>query len=286
MTYWPAIDPLTGDVWVSSSDESRLWVFKPDGTFVREFGSQGSGPGQFRLMTNDPSPDPVGAIAFAPDGTLFVADDGNYRIDEFDPKGTFVRSWGSFGTDDDQFISPKGIATDGKLVYVGDDSGTDGCCLKVFDVEGHSVRSIQNSAAGVYFSLAPSGQIISAGTDDSGTGVVDLMDATGDVVASHPIDVSSYFLPSLHSLPPTSEFGWGAADAVEDRSGRIFVSLADDKDPMVGLLELDKQGTVIREWPSGGGLMALAPDGSAIYTAAGGSPVYWPFLAKYALPKS
>ena len=30
-SYWPAIDPLTGNVWVAVSFESIYWIFSPDG---------------------------------------------------------------------------------------------------------------------------------------------------------------------------------------------------------------------------------------------------------------
>ena len=278
VTYWPAIDPLTGDIWVASSFESRLWVFEPDGTFLKEWGTPGSGPGQLKLITNDQNPDPVGAIAFAPDGTLYVADNGNYRIDVFDPHGTFLRSWGSFGTDPGQFVSPKGIATDGKLVYVADDPGR----MVVFDTSGHFVRSFDFPT--IFFSLAPDGNLLVGGTGDGGIGGVAEFDATGKTVTSSPLAVAPYFASVLQSPPPMPDFEWGASEAVEDASGRIFVSLADDAAP-VGLLELNHDGKVIREWSSGGQTMTLAPDGSAIYMAWSGAGPAWPYLTKYAIPK-
>jgi DNA-binding beta-propeller fold protein YncE len=278
VTYWPAVDPLTGDVWVASSLESRLWVFRPDGTFVKEWGTPGSGPGQLKLKTNDPNPDPVGAIAFAPDGTLYVADNGNYRIDVFDPHGSFVRSWGSFGTDDGQFVSPKGIATDGTSVDVADD--TTGL-MKVFDTSGRFERSF--GFPFVLFSLTPDGNLVAADYHDSGGAIsttIDLIDNAGKTVASYPFFDPPYF----GSVPANIQ--WGPGQAVEDGSGRIFVALSSDAGP-VGLLELDHDGTVVREWSSGGGTMALAPDGSAIYMAwaGGGGGPRWPYLTKYAIPK-
>ena len=80
-TYWPAIDPLTGNVWVASSFDNQYWIFSADGKFLEAWGTPGKGPGQFQLTTNDPKPDAVGAIAFAPDGSFYVVDNGNYRVE-------------------------------------------------------------------------------------------------------------------------------------------------------------------------------------------------------------
>ncbi|MGB7540286.1 MAG: flippase activity-associated protein Agl23 [Anaerolineales bacterium] len=67
------------------------------------------------------------AIAVAPDGSVFVADTGNHRIQHFDPEGNLLNFWGSFsGPDAAQaptgtFNEPWGVAVDSKgSVYVAD----------------------------------------------------------------------------------------------------------------------------------------------------------------------
>ena len=50
-------------------------------------GSPGSQPGQFQA--------PRG-IAFAPDGSMYVADSRNHRIQRFSTDGQLMNSWGSF----------------------------------------------------------------------------------------------------------------------------------------------------------------------------------------------
>src|SRR6188508_3047562 len=54
---------------------------------LRQFGSQGSGAGQFNV------PGGMGSKP-GPPGDLYVADQLNHRIVEFSPWGTFVRAWG------------------------------------------------------------------------------------------------------------------------------------------------------------------------------------------------
>src|SRR5262249_6858110 len=50
------------------------------------FGSQGSGVGQFQT--------PVGVAVAPTNGTVYVADSGNARVQKFDPNGNFIAAWG------------------------------------------------------------------------------------------------------------------------------------------------------------------------------------------------
>src|SRR6476620_6082384 len=66
--------------------------------FLKKWGSQGTGDGQFV------NPD---AIAVDSSGNaIYVMDSGNNRIQEFDNNGTFVTQWGSIGTSNGQFNNP------------------------------------------------------------------------------------------------------------------------------------------------------------------------------------
>ncbi len=78
---------------------------------------EGSAPGQFSQ--------PRG-VAVAPDGSVYVVDTGNLRVQKFNAQGKFVAQWGSLGTADGEFamiqgFGPTGIAVgpDGS-VYVAD----------------------------------------------------------------------------------------------------------------------------------------------------------------------
>ena len=254
-TYWPAIDPLTGSVWVASSFDNQYWIFSANGKFLEAWGTPGKGPGQFKLTTNDPKPDAVGAIAFAPDGSFYVVDNGNYRVEKFDKNRHFVTMWGSFGTGDGQFANPKGVATDGTTVYVADDPRFD---VQAFDSNGGFLRSF--AFPFVLFSRAPTGHLFVA--DE--TGLLEL-DGTGKQVHHFDLDFAA--------------LGGLAAQTAVDKAGHIFVALQDDNGP-VGLVELDSDGGILHQWSVGGETMALAPDGKAVYIASYG----WDFIRKYALP--
>ncbi|MEX2162389.1 MAG: flippase activity-associated protein Agl23 [Anaerolineales bacterium] len=82
-------------------------------------GDAGSGEGQF----NSPR-----GLAVAPDGSLYVADSFNHRIQHLDADGLFINAWGVAGdpveTNDPEgaFSEPWGVAVspDGRFVYVAD----------------------------------------------------------------------------------------------------------------------------------------------------------------------
>jgi hypothetical protein len=259
-TYWPAIDPVTGNVWVASGFDNQYWIFKPDGTYVESWGVGGKADGQFDLTTHDVNPDGVGAIAFAPDGSFYVADGGNYRVEKFDRNRQFVTAWGSFGTGVGQFTSPKGIATDGKTVYVADD----GTGMQAFTADGHYLRTFDFPF--VLFSLAATGNLVVA---EQG-GILET-DGTGKQVAHFAVDFAA--------------LGGGPSQVVVDRAGNMYVGLQQDSGP-VGLVELDPTGKQIGLWSTGAETMALTPEGTAIYMAyTGPSLSGWPYIRTYALPR-
>jgi DNA-binding beta-propeller fold protein YncE len=74
-----------GSVYVSDGyRNSRVVKFAPDGRFLMQWGSKGSGPGQFDL--------PHG-IAVDTRGRVYVADRGNARVQVFDGGGRYLAEW-------------------------------------------------------------------------------------------------------------------------------------------------------------------------------------------------
>jgi sugar lactone lactonase YvrE len=60
-------------------------------------------------------------LAIGNNGTVYVVDTGNQRIQKFTQNGTYISEFGESGMQDGKFLSPKGIAIDKEEnVYVSD----------------------------------------------------------------------------------------------------------------------------------------------------------------------
>ena len=69
-------------IYIFDSQDDRIFVVSPNGEFVRAFGRQGDGPGEFR------SPD---GLAVMRDGRVAIADIGHLAYHLFDARGEFER---------------------------------------------------------------------------------------------------------------------------------------------------------------------------------------------------
>ena len=92
-----------GLVYVSDVGNGRVQVFRPDGTFVRKFGSYGQGEGQFIR------PYQLGADA---DGNVYVLDAGSFTLSKFGPAGEFIWRRGESDPDPDLRAFEHGVKFD------------------------------------------------------------------------------------------------------------------------------------------------------------------------------
>jgi DNA-binding beta-propeller fold protein YncE len=113
------------------SNRHRVLVHGAQGQRLGTLGRRGSGPGEFNLPTD---------AGVAPDGTLWVLDAGNFRLQAFDAQGRFLRQFGSPGNGWGQLARPRGLAVghDG-LVYVGDALL---CNVQVFQPDGQLLLAL------------------------------------------------------------------------------------------------------------------------------------------------
>jgi len=123
-----------GSLYVVDSMNNRIQHLGQDGEVLQVWGtradvSKGAAPGG---TFNEPW-----GIAVGPDGSVYVADTWNYRIQKFTADGKFVSMWGFFGQPSDApeaFYGPRGLAVNAQgRVYVAD---TGNKRIVVFDPDG------------------------------------------------------------------------------------------------------------------------------------------------------
>ena len=85
-----------GGIYVADGyGNARVHRFSSEGVLQFSWGEPGSGPGQFRL---------VHGIIVGTDGTVYVGDRMNSRIQAFSPKGEFITQWNDVYQPDDLLI--------------------------------------------------------------------------------------------------------------------------------------------------------------------------------------
>jgi DNA-binding beta-propeller fold protein YncE len=79
-----------GNIYVADGyGNARIAKYDPDGRYIKSWGSRGTAPGQFDI---------VHGIAIDAQGVVYVADEGNKRIQLFDAEGTFKTQFTGVGT--------------------------------------------------------------------------------------------------------------------------------------------------------------------------------------------
>jgi len=146
-----AIGP-DGDVYVSDSGNARAQVFTPQGRFVRQFGSFGSGRGQF-LHPFD--------LAVDKAGNVYVADDQAETVSRFSPSGKVIWQIGGASGAPDLVGHHHFTVIDahGRIVLVNDDVEK----VVYVDASGHEVDAFSPSTSG-----SPTGHVCEATVDAAG----------------------------------------------------------------------------------------------------------------------
>ena len=125
-----------GSLYIADSNNHRIQHLDAQGNVLHVWGT-------FADISKGPAPgstfyEPWG-IAVGPDGSVFVADTWNHRIQKFSPEGEFITMWGYFGQGEtpDALWGPRDVVVgpDGK-VYVSD---TGNKRIVVFDSNGSSI---------------------------------------------------------------------------------------------------------------------------------------------------
>ncbi|KZL89743.1 cell wall-binding repeat-containing protein [Clostridium magnum] len=103
-----------GNIYVTDAANNKVQKFSSDGNLIKEWGTKGSGDGQFV--------NPRGIAVDSSSGDVYVLDTDNSRVQKFNSNGEFISKWGNWGYGNGQFRYPRGIAVDSSSgnVYVVD----------------------------------------------------------------------------------------------------------------------------------------------------------------------
>ena len=202
-----AVDQADGSVYVADSLNNRVQKFTATGSYVAQFGTSGTGHGQFDT--------PQGVAVDPVSGDVYVADTNNNRVQRFTSAGVFVGQFGVAGSGDGEFLSPKRVAVDstGRLHVL--DSGN--ARIQRFAADG-SFESVFGPAAvnlcvtNLDFAINPADDhvfVVGCSADFSVEGIIEI-DSGGQAVDAHPV-----------ALPnPT----WLGGLAMNPSTGRLYAA--------------------------------------------------------------
>jgi predicted membrane-bound mannosyltransferase/sugar lactone lactonase YvrE len=234
---------LNGDLYVADSRNHRILHIGPDGSLLHEWGSfadiaTGNAPqGTF----NEPW-----GVAVGPDGSVYVTDTWNHRVQKFTSDGKPIKMWGQYGQplpdvpeSKSSFWGPRGIAVDKNgHVYVAD---TGNKRIVVFDSDGNYLTDFGSAGFDPGQFDEPVG--VAVGNDgvvyvtDTWNQRVQSFTPSGDGLTYLPLaqwDVNAWFGQSLENKP------FIAVDA----NNNVFIT-----DPEgYRVIEFTSNGQFMRAW--------------------------------------
>jgi predicted membrane-bound mannosyltransferase/sugar lactone lactonase YvrE len=229
-----------GTMYVADSRNHRIVHLDMQSNILHEWGSYADGvnipigPGTF----NEPW-----GIAIGPDGSVYVTDTWNHRVQKFTAEGRFIKTWGVFGQGEtpESFYGPRGLAVDDKgRVYVTD---TGNKRIVVFDAGGNFIT--QFGSAG--FDPGQFDEPVGIAIDKNGTVyVTDTWNQRVQTFTRFETASDLIFLPEKR----WDVFGWFG----QSLENKPFIAVNDDLEVFITdpegyrVMQFDANGEVIRVW--------------------------------------
>ncbi|MCC6148337.1 MAG: glycosyltransferase family 39 protein [Anaerolineaceae bacterium] len=227
-----------GSIYVADSRNNRIQRLSPDGEVLNTWGSfadvaAGDAPGG---TFNEPW-----GVAVSPDGSVYVADTWNHRIQKFSASGEFVKMWGYFGQGEtpEAFWGPRDVAVNAQGEVFVTDTGNKR--VAVFNADGKFITEFGSIGVGLGFLDEPVG--IAVGREgqiyvvDTWNQRVQIFSPDAERTQYFPIqawDISGWYGQSLENKPYIAVDGQGNVYVTDPEGYRI--------------LEFDAEGKFLRGW--------------------------------------
>ena len=272
-----------GDIYVADSRNHRILHIGADGSLLNEWGTfadQQSGNAPIGTF-NEPW-----GVAVGPDGSVYVSDTWNHRVQKFTKDGKPVKMWGQYGqpTPDipeskSSFWGPRGIAVNSKgEVFIAD---TGNKRIVVFDSDGKYITEFGTAG-------------LDPGQFDEPVGVAVAEDGTVYVTDTWNQRIQS-FIPNQDGTLYSPLQQWDVnAWFGQSLDNKPFIAVSKDKHVFITdpegyrIIEFTDTGEFVRTWgdfgsgPTEIGLaagVAVDPDGFVWVTDAGNNRIL-----RYTLP--
>ncbi|MBI3161047.1 MAG: SMP-30/gluconolactonase/LRE family protein, partial [Chloroflexi bacterium] len=229
-----------GTLYVADSRSHRVLHLDTDGKILHSWGTFADG---VNIPIGEGTFNEPWGIAVGPDGSVYVSDTWNHRIEKFTFDGKFITAWGTFGQGEtpESFYRPRGLAVDAKgRVYLAD---TGNKRIVVFDSNGTFITQFGSPGLDpgqfdepVGIAIDKNGTVYVADTWNQRVQTFTPVETGGSLsfVPAKQWDVYAWFGQSLDNKPFI---------AVNDDL-RMFITDPDG----YRVIEFDQNGVVVRTW--------------------------------------
>jgi streptogramin lyase len=233
-----------GHVYVSDRSQ-HITELTPTGQVVRRWGGPGTAASEFRLYS--------GALTVTPDGRVYVADTGNFRVQVFTSTGRFVAQYGGYGRGPGRFVWPSDVIVGrDRTMYVADDRAA---TITALSPTGRQLwrRGTPGEVDPTLLGhehlggLTTRGQLVTANDD---VGKVLYLGRGGRVVDDFSTDKAGAGVDA--SGVPGGHFPNGTCGATIDPRGNVYVSSCEESyAPLHDTAVYDPQHRLVAGWKRG-----------------------------------
>lgn len=229
-----------GTMYVADSRNHRVLHLDQQGNILNEWGTYADG---VNVPLENGTFNESWGIAVGPDGSVYVTDTWNHRIQKFSADGRFIRTWGTFGQGEtpESFYGPRGLAVDAEgRVYVVD---TGNKRIVIFDADGNYITEFGGAGFDPGFFDEPVGIAI----DKNGTVyVTDTWNQRIQTFTRFESDGALIFTPSKQ----WDVFGWFG----QSLDNKPFIAVDENLNVFITdpegyrVMQFDPNGEIVRVW--------------------------------------